>query len=154
MAEQLSEILDKRAVGLDLESKRKADVLQELVELAGEARELSNPEGIVERLAERERMSSTGIGNGIAIPHCMTDEVSATVLAIGRRKRGVKFDAADRRPVELFFLMLGPPGSDTEHLRLLSKLSRYLHDRGFHQALLKATSAEEVLQLFEAKEGG
>jgi len=78
--------------------------------------------------------------------------VGETAMAFGRKLEGARFDAVDNQPVALFFLLVGPEGSHTEHLRLLSRLSRYLHNPGFRQALLSASSPQDVLQAFAERE--
>ena len=153
MSDYLSAILDADAVSLDIVSKKKPEIIRELVELLGATGAVSDVEGVVAEVTAREAMASTGVGNGVAIPHCLSASVRGTAMAFGRRASGAKFDAVDRRPVQLFFLMVGLPGAHNVHLRLLSKLSRYLGDSEFKSGLLGARSGVEVVGLFARREG-
>ena len=152
MGETLSGILDERCVKLDLKARRKPDVLGELSEVLAAVHDIDDPSALAEELAEREKLSSTGIGNGIAIPHKLSGRVRQTGMAFARAPRGVKFDAVDRQPVRLFFLLVGPENTHTEHLKLLSRLSRYLHDPGFVRGLLEAATPQDVLDVFRQRE--
>jgi fructose-specific phosphotransferase system IIA component len=152
MTDSISAILREDAVTLDVQARKKPDIIAELVGLLDAAGLLNDADAVVQSIVEREQVSSTAIGSGIAIPHCLTDQVGHTVLAFGRKKSGAKFDAVDRKPVKLFFLMVGPNGAHTEHLRLLSKLSRYLHNSDVKQRLLSAGSAAEVIKVFADRE--
>lgn len=154
MSDSIVDALDPAAIRLQLESKKKPGLIRELVDLLAEAGRIEDAELVAAAVLEREALAGTGIGGGIAIPHCLTSAVTDTVMAFGRRIPGAKFDAVDRKPVELFFLMVGPPDSHSRHLRLLSKLSRYLHDGDFKAGLLTAQTPARVLELFAAKEAG
>ena len=152
MAIDMSGLLDARCVGLELEQKKKPELIAELVELLNRGGRTTDPIRLSTEIMEREKLSSTGIGNGIAIPHVLSSTVSGTSLAFGRKLDGARFDAVDNQPVSLFFLLVGPQGSHAEHLRILSKLARYLHDRTFCQALLDAADPEAVIAAFRRKE--
>ena len=153
MSEKMSVILDVRCIELELTGRRKPELIQELVSLLERGGGVSDPRRLTEEVLEREKMSSTGIGSGIAIPHALATTASRTMLAFGLKLDGAKFDAVDNQPVSIFFLLVGPEGSHAEHLRVLSKLARYLHDRTFCQALLDAGKPEDVLAAFRKKEG-
>ncbi len=150
--DKISELLELNCISLDLQSKKRHEVIPELVEILASAGKIDNRDFFVQELLEREKLSSTGIGNGIAIPHKLTSHISSTVLALGKTTRGINFGSLDKKPVHLFFLILGPEGKHTEHLKLLSKLSRLLHDRQFCDQLFRAQSPSEVIALIKAKE--
>jgi mannitol/fructose-specific phosphotransferase system IIA component (Ntr-type) len=116
------------AISLRIQGKKKPEIIRELVGLLATAGVVRDVETVTAEVIAREELATTGIGGGIAIPHCLSAEVTGTALAFGRRVPGAKFDAVDKQPVQLFFLMVGLPGAHNEHLRYLSKLSRYLHD--------------------------
>lgn len=153
MAPAISEILAPDRVALELESKKKPELIEELVRLVESSGKTSDATRLLEQVMERESISTTGIGNGIAIPHCLSETVDETLLAFGRKRDGARFDSVDNQPVSIFFLLIGPAGAEGEHLRVLSKLARYLHDRTFCQALLDAETPEEVIAALRAKEG-
>jgi len=153
MIDSLSDILDASCISTRLKEKRKPDVIRELVEILHLAGKIDDAEAVTAKVLEREALTTTGIGGGIAIPHGMSPDIPEMVMAFGRHPRGVKFDAVDRKPVKLFFLIVGPEGARNEQLRILSKISRYLHDPNFKNGLLRAESPEEVVQLFVEREG-
>jgi fructose-specific phosphotransferase system IIA component len=150
----LWQILEPAAVELELRARRKDEALAEMAGLLVRAGRIREPAAVLEALRAREKQVSTGIGEGIAVPHCVSPELDSTVLAFGRKRKGLPFDATDRRPVRLLFLLAGPEGQQTAHLRLLSRLARLLRDPGFAEGLLAAESAEEVVELVRRTEQG
>lgn len=150
----LWEILEPAAVSLELTARRKEEALEEMVGLLVRAGKVRNPELLLATLRAREKQVSTGIGQGIAIPHCACAELESTTLALGRKRNGLPFEAIDRRPVHLVFLLAGPEGQQTAHLRLLSRLARLLRDQGFTEALMEAGSPEQVIGLLRRAEAG
>ncbi|MFW5742696.1 MAG: PTS sugar transporter subunit IIA [Spirochaetota bacterium] len=145
-------MLDESCVKLEIAARRKPEIIRELVEVLASAGKISDADEVTRRVVEREEMTTTGIGGGIAIPHCLSAAAPETTLAFGRSTRGAKFDAVDKRPVRLFFLMVGPPGAHNDHLRLLSRLARYLHDPELKQTLLDAEDAATVVSVFAERE--
>ena len=116
------------------------------------AGKVSDGSALANKIIDREAMASTGIGHGIAIPHCLTNLVDTTVMAFGRSLSGVPFDSADNKPAQLIFLLAGPQSATGAHLKLLSKLSRILTEKQFRIQLLDAQEAEEVIELFRRAE--
>lgn len=152
MTIDLSKLLCPDCIELDLSGKKKTEIIRELVEVISRGEDIGDAHSLYEAIMEREKLSSTGIGNGIAIPHCMTSRVRTTRMAFGRKTEGVKFDAVDNQPVTLFFLLVGIEGNPNLHLQILSKLARYLHDESFCKSLLEAGSPGEVLEAFRTRE--
>ena len=152
MSIELSELLSPECVELNLSGKKKKTILRELVQVISRCKGIADTETLYEALLERERISSTGIGNGIAIPHCMTPMADSTHIAFGRKSDGVKFDSVDNQPVMMFFLLVGPDNDPNLHLQVLSKLARYLHDPSFCETLLGADSPEEVIEAVKSRE--
>ena len=146
------QILDPACVELELKAHRKEEALQEMVDLLVRAGKIRDPAALLEALKAREKMVSTGIGEGIALPHCASPELSAAAFAVARKREGLDFEALDGRPVRLLFLLVGPQGRPTAQLRLLSRLARLLRDPGFPEALLAAGSSAEVLELLRRAE--
>ena len=152
MSATMSEMLDPACIDLVIEGKRKPELIDELVRLLDKGGKVSDPRKLAAEVLEREKLTSTGIGSGIAIPHAMSSTVTETILAFGLKREGARFDSVDNQPVTLFFLLVGPEGSYAEHLRVLSRLSRYLHDRTFCRALREADSSDAVLKAIRDKE--
>jgi PTS system nitrogen regulatory IIA component len=102
----------------------------------------------LEDVFERERLGTTGIGDGIAIPHARTDAVDQLVIALGRSARGVEFESLDGKKVKLLFLMGTPKGSVSHYLKILAQLTRLLKEGTFRDKLLEARDKEIVVSLF------
>lgn len=149
----LSQLLNPACIELNLQERRKEELIRELTGVLARSGDIADVEGLSEAILAREEISSTGIGSGIAIPHCLSDQVEETRLAFGRKDEGAKFDAVDNQPVHLFFLLIGPAGDHARHLRVLSKIARYLHDPSFCRRLREASTPEEVMQALRDKEG-
>lgn len=152
MTDRISAMLQAEAVTLSIQGKKKPEIIRELVELLAGTGVVTDAESVTAETIAREELATTGIGGGIAIPHCLSPDVTGTAIAFGRRIPGAKFDAVDRHPVQLFFLMVGLPGAHNEHLRLLSKLARYLHDPDVKAGLLAAATPAEVVEIFARRE--
>lgn len=152
MSIDLSDLLTTDCVELDLAGRRKPEIIRELVDLISACGDIGDRDTLYESLMERERLSSTGIGDGIAIPHCLIPQVNSTHIAFGRKLDGARFDSVDNQPVSLFFLLVGSEGNSNLHLQVLSKLARYLHDHMFCSRLLTAGSPEEVIEAFRSKD--
>ena len=147
-----SDILDIKCIKLNLTSRKKKDVIKEIVSLLYQANKIKNPQKIEQEIIQREKMGTTGIGGGIAIPHILTKEISQTVMALGRKREGLKFEAIDDAPVQLIFLLVGPKGEESLHLKLLCKLSRVLHNTQFKKTLIEVEKKEELLNVFKKQE--
>jgi mannitol/fructose-specific phosphotransferase system IIA component (Ntr-type) len=145
----LSELLSPATVNLDLQSTDRDSVLAELVDQIPQlAREPAARETLLKALHERERLHSTGIGDGIALPHArnaLVGLVDDSLVVFGRYARGIPYGAIDGVPARLFFLLLAP--TVTQHLAILARLSRILRDPKLRQNLLIADSAEKVIAL-------
>jgi PTS system fructose-specific IIC component len=137
---------------LEMQATGKKEAIEELVNVLAQTGKVSNPQELADELFEQESKVSTGIGEGIAIPHKMVSGLKKTIMVFGRKQEGVAFDAIDHQPVSLFFLILGPQGKPHLHLQLLSRLSRLLHDQELKHVLLEARTPEEILEALREKE--
>src|SRR3989338_5796850 len=139
--------LDERAVTTDLKAQQnKEEVIRELVELlvrAGSIKEKDSHK-LVQILMKRESLGSTGIGQGVAIPHGKSDCVAKLVAALGVSRSGVAFDSLDGEPVTLFSLLVAPEDSAGPHLKALARISRLLKDKHFRDSL-RAARDEKLL---------
>jgi PTS system nitrogen regulatory IIA component len=123
--------------------------LEELVSLLAKDSKVKDAAVTVGVLLDREKLGSTGIGQGIAIPHAKTDQAAAVVAAFGLSRRGVQFDALDGEPVNIFFLLVAPPDAAALHLKALARISRLLKDKFFRQSLRETKSAAEIIKLIK-----
>ncbi len=134
----------------ELHAKAKPDVL---AELAAHLAENQNPNGRVAKedllrvLVEREKLASTAIGEGVAIPHGKLDAVGKLVACVGRAREGVDFDSMDGRPTHLFFVLVAPENSTGVHLKALARISRLFKDPEFRTRLMAADGAKEMFEV-------
>ena len=149
---KISEILDKRAIKLGLTSIKKEDVLKELVGILAQVENIGDQKSLLKTLLEREKLGSTGIGQGIAIPHGKTDAINRLIAVLGVSKSGVNFDALDGELVYIFFLLVAPKDSAGPHLKALAQISRLLRDTYFCELIRKCKTEQEVFDLIKNEE--
>ncbi|MBX6332947.1 MAG: PTS sugar transporter subunit IIA [Gemmatimonadaceae bacterium] len=148
----LSELLSADRVKVPLGSRTKSDVLRELVELVTRSRNGQDADSILSSVRDREMVLSTGIGGGVAIPHGKTPAVDQLVLVAGVSPQPIDFDALDGKPVQLFFLLVGPESASGAHVKALSRISRLLRREQLRADLMAAKSPEEFLRIVRASE--
>lgn len=139
-------------IGTSLEIASKKRLLEALGELLSADDPRLSPEGVFERLIERERLGSTGLGHGIALPHARMKEVDQAIGAFAKLDQGVDFDAVDDQPVDLAFALLVPESANEIHLQLLAKLAAMFSDEALRAELREAQSPQEILQLLSKGE--
>jgi PTS system nitrogen regulatory IIA component len=149
---QILDFLSADAIKLTLESKNKKDVIKELVELLVKSGKVNDKKKMVQTLMEREELGSTGIGQGIAIPHGKSDTVSDLAAAFALSSEGISFDSLDGEPVNIFFLLVAPEGAAGAHLKALARISSLLKDKYFRKSLLSAKTPEEVVKIIQEEE--
>ena len=147
-----TEILKRDFILEELEARNQHDVLAELVGVFAKGGVRFDPEAMLQVLLERERLGSTGIGDGIAIPHGKLQGLDEILLSFGRSSEGIAFDAMDGKPVHLFFLLMAPENSAGLHLKILAKISRMLKDPTLRDNLLRAKSKERIWRIIEEQE--
>ena len=145
---KILDILDKGAIIPQLTSKSKEGVLRELVHVLTRVEKQVNEDRMIEILLERESLGSTGIGDGVAIPHGKSKEVKRILASFGRSLPGMDFQAMDGKPTHLFFLLVAPENSAGMHLKALAQISRLMKDQAFRKRLMEANSGEEIYTLF------
>jgi len=149
---KILDLIDPQCIKLELESRKKKELAEEMVDLLFQSGKIKEKEKVKETMMERERKGSSGIGEGIAIPHIMSSEVSQTLVAFGQSKKGINFASIDGKPIYLVFLLIGPANDAMLHLKILAKLCRFLHNSLFKEALLNANKKEEIIQAFAEEE--
>lgn len=149
---KITSFLDSRAIKIGLEATAKEEILEELVEVLAQVRDIGDRKSIVKALMERESLGSTGIGQGIAIPHGKTDRVKELVAVLGISKKGVNFEALDGELVYIFFLLVAPKDTAGPHLKALAQISRLLRDSYFCELLRRCKSSGEVYELIKNEE--
>ena len=141
---KITDILEENSIIEELTSRDKKGVLEELVSVLVDHGRLKDTEKSVQVLLERERLGSTGIGDGIAIPHGKLRQINSIICSFGRTRTGIDFQSIDEKPTHLFFLLLAPEDSASEHLQALARLSRLLKDNQLRKRLMEADSKKEI----------
>ncbi|PLX96852.1 MAG: PTS fructose transporter subunit IIA [Desulfuromonas sp.] len=146
------ELLDPAAVESDIRSVTKDEVLAEMTDVLLRSAEQLDRDDVLSVLKERERLGSTGIGEGVAIPHGKLKNIDQLILAFGRSRKGVDFDSMDGKPAHLFFLLLAPEESISVHLKTLARISKLLKDTQVRDQLLMAGSSDEIYEIIRVEE--
>lgn len=143
----LTDIIDEQCVKIPLQNKSKRGLIKELVDLLAEVGRIEDRDLILESVLEREKLMSTGVGNGVAIPHAKSKAVENIIAAFGKTAEEVDFQSLDKKPVRLIFLLIGPEENPSLHIKALSKISRLTSHKKFRQKLLSATSPADVMEI-------
>ncbi len=149
---KISEILNPRGIKIGLEAHSKDQALKALVDILASAEKIDDSKSILKALIERENLGSTGIGQGIAIPHGKTDKVNKLVAILGVSQKGINFDALDGEVVYVFFLLVAPKDTTGPHLKALAQISRLLRDSYFCELIRKCSTPEEIFNLIKSEE--
>lgn len=148
----LSEILKEECICINVRSRSKTALLRELASIAADNNLVADREKLFVALLARERIQTTGIGYGMAIPHATAEGVKGLVLVLGISRAGIDYDALDNQPVHLIFMLAGEPRLQTSFLSILSKISRFFRKGSFRDEVLKAENPAEILTLIRARE--
>jgi len=143
----LMSFLDREAIKPRLVAKTKDEVLDELVSLLEKTGKVTDREEFLRVIKEREELGSTGIGYNIAIPHARSKAIKSLVGAFGISREGIDFDALDKEPVHLFFLLGAPQEASGDYLKALATISRFLRRKKARQELMKAETVEEIVKI-------
>lgn len=149
---KITQLLTEQTIILDLSATTKQQVLEELANQLDQAGKLSDKQAFTKAILERESQSTTGIGDGIAIPHAKSAAVEFPAIAFGRSQEGLDFESLDGQPSNLFFMIAASEGANDDHLEALSRLATFLMDEKFRTNILAAQSKQEILEIVTAKE--
>ncbi len=149
---KIVEFLNEKAITANIKSTKKEEVLRELVDILAKAEGFRNKEELIKVLINRENLGSTGIGQGVGIPHAKTNVVKKLVAAFGLCPQGVHFDALDGEPVYIFFLLVAPEDSAGPHLKGLARISRLLKDKYFRESLKSLSDEKAILKLIREED--
>ena len=148
----LLEILSPEAIVVDLQGETKEEIIAELSKLVAKNCQIENSDDIFQAVIEREKIMSTGIGDGIAIPHGKSDSVDKLVAALGTKRRGVDFEALDGEPAYVFFLLVSPTNISGPHIKALARISRYLKNEEFKKRLIAAHTSDDIISIIRTEE--
>jgi fructose-specific phosphotransferase system IIA component len=149
---RLTELLNPQAVTTRLRSRAKRDAIAELVELLESAHGIDSHGEVLDRVLRREAMMSTGIGNGVAIPHGKAKLVDRMVAACGVSPEGIEFESVDGEPVQLFILLVAPESGGALHVKVLANISRLLKEESVRQSLREAANPDAFVAALRAAE--
>lgn len=144
--------LDIDAVNLDLKSSGKKEVIQEMCDLLASKGKIKDASVVFQALMEREKLGSTGIGQGVAIPHCKSENIEKMVAALGVSKKGIQFESLDGEPVNIVFLLLSPIDPTGLHLKVLARISRLLKDKFFRISIKEAKNFDDVQKVIQEED--
>jgi nitrogen PTS system EIIA component len=143
---RLSEILDEKNIIPDLKARDKKGALEELAGTVVNTSQSLDKNSLVKVLLERERLGSTGIGDGVAIPHGKYHGINEPIISFGRSLKGLDFESMDGQPVYLFFLLVAPENSASVHLKALARIAKILKNSSFRKMLMEIPSRKELYQ--------
>ena len=149
---RIDDFLAEDMVVAALEGRRKDDVIEELAEVVSRHHPEIDNRKLVNALQDRERLNSTALGEGVAIPHGRLPGVKRVVAAFGRSPQGVDFNSLDGKPTHLFFLLVAPEDSAGAHLKALARISRLLKDDAFRARLMQAEDAASLYRVIREED--
>jgi fructose PTS system EIIBC or EIIC component len=149
---RISDILTEDLIVTGLEGNSKDDIIDKMVDLVGTSPKVLDIDKVRKAIFERERIMSTGVGNGFAIPHGKTDAVSDIVAGFAVTERPIDYESLDEKPVRLVFLLVGKDNLVGPHIKLLSRISRLMNKEEFRRKLLEQPSSADILELFRREE--
>jgi mannitol/fructose-specific phosphotransferase system IIA component (Ntr-type) len=149
----LADILSVEQIVPEMRATERWPAIVELIDLLVSQNKIkpADRDSILASLKQREETMSTGIGFGIAIPHCSSDRLEEVVAAFGRSSSGIEFDALDNAPVKFVVLFIVPKNQFQTHLRTLASIAKFLNDRSVRESLANAKSADEILGIFRER---
>lgn len=148
----LLDLLTERAVIVGLQGTEKPEIIEELVNVLEPGERILDRRAVVEAVLDRERIMSTGIGNGLAIPHAKTDFVAGLAAAFGTKKEGADVGSLDGEPAYIFFMLASPKDASAQHVRTLASVSRLLRDGDCRKKLIEARTAREIISIIARHE--
>ena len=149
---RLRDLLDESVVKVGLECLDKEECFEEMIDILVRAGRVSDRQGALEAVRQREGQGTTGIGQGVAIPHGKHASIPTLTAAVGLSTKGIEFDAIDGVPVRAVFLLLARTDDPGPHVRALAEIARLVQTPGFYRKLTEAKSPKDVLNLLDAEE--
>ncbi|RKD32080.1 PTS sugar transporter subunit IIA [Thermohalobacter berrensis] len=146
---KIIDLLTEDQICLDIKANDKEEVIKKMVDILDKNDRLHDKEKVLEAVFEREKTFSTGIGNGIAIPHGKSSGVKKASIVFARSKKGIDFSSLDGEPAFMFFLIVVPDKANDTHLKVLSQLSRKLMHKELRESLMKAETPHEIIEILD-----
>jgi len=152
MAMKLTQYIRPECFLPDLPEKTREDALRRIVHAVAEKGLIKDESAVYSRLMERENIQSTAVGNGIAIPHCFTDDVTDLIITVARSPQGIEFDSFDGRPTRVIFLLMGSRQEHSLHLKALARIARLIKSTSFIDKIIASETTGEMVKAFEVEE--
>jgi len=149
---KIADILNEKVIVTNLPGTTKAEIINAMIDLAATNEKVIDKEKMRAAIFEREKIMSTGVGSGFAIPHGKTDAVQDIVAAFAITDQPIDYQSLDDQPVRIVFLLVGRDNSVGPHIKLLSRISRLMNKEEFRKRLIEAESPSEVLKIFRQEE--
>jgi fructose-specific phosphotransferase system IIA component len=149
---KITDILNETVVQTNLPGTTKEEIINAMIELAGTQKQVADKERMRTAIFDREKIMSTGVGSGFAIPHGKTDAVDDIVAAFAVTAQPIDYQSLDDQPVRLVFLLVGRDNMVGPHIKLLSRISRLMNKEDFRKQLLESETSQEILELFRQEE--
>jgi PTS system nitrogen regulatory IIA component len=149
---KIMDFLSQDAIIVDLQATDKKSAIIELAEVLKNTKKVKNSDDIINIVLEREKLGSTGIGQGVAIPHGKTNFLQDQMGVLGISRKGIEFNSLDGEPVNIIFLLVGHVEVAGQHLKSLSRISRLFKDKFLRHAIKEAKTSEEVVKLIQQED--
>lgn len=149
---RLTDILLTEHIILPLKTNQRDEAIKELIVMLAEKDLITDTEQAYAAVLEREKLMTTGVGNGIGIPHCKDKSCPNFAVAMGIQPKGIKFESIDKKDVKVVFLLVGPENNPGMHIKLLSRISRLMSNEELRQSILKSKDAQKIHDLIDDEE--
>ena len=146
---KISKFCEEGLISFELKAQSKEKAIEELVNLASKSKLVKDKAELLSSVMEREKLVTTGVGYGVAFPHAKTKAVKGIVIAFGRSDKGIDFDAMDKKPAYLFFLIAAPEDAIGAHLNVMARLSYIMRSEKNRETLMKIKSPKELLEILD-----
>jgi fructose-specific phosphotransferase system IIA component len=149
---RLTDVLNENFVDISLSGTNRDECIKELIDKLVTAKTINNADSIFDAVLEREKIMTTGVGNGIAIPHCKHSDSRNFSVCLGIQRKGIDFQSIDKKDVNIIFLLVGPENNPGLHIKFLSRISRLMSNEELRQQLLECNSDKEAFDLIHDEE--
>lgn len=149
---KLIDVLDLSFIKIPLTGSSKEEVLRELIESLTNSGMCKDPDTLFDSVMAREKIMTTGVGRGVAIPHCKMEQCEKFAIALGIHPEGIDYHSIDNQPAKIFFLLIGPENNPGMHIRLLSRISRLISKESLRNGLMNCTSQQEAYDTLKHEE--
>ena len=149
---KLIDVLNEKNIIVTLKGNNKVEVVKELIDRLKENGSIDDSDTILKAVMEREKIMTTGVGRGVAIPHCKIKECSQFSIALGLHPEGINYESIDHLPAKIIFLLIGPEDNPGMHIRLLSRISRLISRDALKEELLKCSDSGEIFNILQNEE--